>query len=97
MMLAGVCSAQKVSTPELVQMVRMRTAGLEQALRDTLGADNIQKGSAAAGEMGDFVFAVAAEKGPALQINNEAPIPAFKVASWRSTRRSTSRRSFRGC
>jgi len=80
-MLAGVCAAQKVSTPELVQMARMRTAGLEQALRDTLGADNIQKGTAAAGEMGDFVFAVASEKGPALQINNEAPIPAFKAGS----------------
>jgi len=68
MVLAGVCPAQKVSIPELVQMARMRTAGLEQALRDTLGAENIQKGTAAAGEMGDFVFAVASEKGPALQI-----------------------------
>ena len=63
MMLAGVCAGQKVSTQELLQMARVRTAGLEQALRDTLGADNIQKGTAAAGEMGDFVFAVAADKG----------------------------------
>ena len=31
--------------------------------------------------MGDFVFAVAAEKGPSLQINNDAPIPAFKAGS----------------
>jgi len=81
MMLAHVCAAQKVSTQELLQMARMRTPGLEQALRDTLGAENIQKGTAAAGEMGDFVFAVAAEKGPALQINNEAPIAAFKAGS----------------
>jgi hypothetical protein len=80
-LLAGVCSAQKVSTPELLQMARTRSAGLEQAVRDTLGADSIQKGTAAAGEMGDFVFAVAAEKGPSLQINNEAPIPAFKAGS----------------
>jgi hypothetical protein len=29
--------------------------------------------------MGDFVFAVAAEKGPSLQINNEPPIFAFKA------------------
>ena len=81
MALAGVCTAQKVSTPELIQMARTRSAGLEQALRDTLGADNIQKGTAAAGEMGDFVFAVAGEKGPSLQINNDAPIPAFKAGS----------------
>ncbi len=79
--LAGVCAAQKVSTQELLQMARTRAAGLEQALRDTLGADNIQKGSAAAGEMGDFVFAVAAEKGPALQIDKEPPIGAFKAGS----------------
>lgn len=81
LMLAGVCSAQKVSTQELIEMARSRTAGLEQALRDTLGSDKIQKGTAAAGEMGDFVWAVSAEKGPALQINDEAPIPAFQAGS----------------
>src|SRR6516164_5141325 len=79
--LAGVCAAQKVSTQELLQMARMRTPGLEQALRDTLGADNIQKGTAAAGEMGDFVWAVASEKGPSLQINNDPPIAAFKAGT----------------
>jgi hypothetical protein len=68
--LAAVLAQQKPSTPDLLQMARTRAAGLEQALRDTFGADNIQKGSAAAGERGDFVFAVAAEKGPSLQINN---------------------------
>src|SRR5262245_60851686 len=78
---AGVCLAQKLSTQELLQMARSRPAGLEQALRDTLGADNIQKGTAAVGEMGDFVWAIAAEKGPSLQINNDAPIPAFKTGS----------------
>ena len=51
-MLAGVCTAQKVSTPELLLMARTRAAGLEQALRDTFSADNLQKGTAAAGEMG---------------------------------------------
>jgi enterochelin esterase-like enzyme len=79
--LASLCAAQKVSTQELLQMARTRAAGLEQALRDTLGADKIEKGTAAAGESGDFVFAVAAEKGPALQIDNEPPIPAFKAGS----------------
>src|SRR5215831_15708486 len=81
MTLAGLCAAQKTSTPELLQMARTRAAGLEQALRDTLGADNIQKGAAAAGELGEFVWAIAAEKGPALQINNEPPISAFKAGS----------------
>ena len=81
MMLACTCAAQQVSTQELLRMARTRAVGLERAVRDTLGADNIQKGTAAAGEMGDFVFAVAAEKGPSLQINYEAPIAAFKAGS----------------
>jgi hypothetical protein len=79
--LAGFCSAQKVSTQELIRMARLHAPGLEPALRDTLCADKIEKGTAAAGEMGDFVWAVAAEKGPSLQINHEAPMPAFKAGS----------------
>jgi enterochelin esterase family protein len=79
--LAAFGAPQKPSTPDLLQMARTRAAGLEQALRDTFGADNIQKGTAAAGERGDFVFAVAAEKGPSLQINNEPPTAAFKAGS----------------
>ena len=80
-MLVQVCAAQKVSTHELLQMARMRGPGLEKALRDTFGDDNIQKGAAASGEMGEFVFAVASEKGPSLQINNEPQIPAFRAGS----------------
>ena len=81
MILAQLCAAQKVSTPDLLQMARLRAPGLEQALRDTLGADNIEKGTAAAGEMGDFVFAIASEKGPALQIDGAPPIAAFQAGS----------------
>ena len=81
MLLTAVCTAQTVSTQELIEMARLRAPGLEQALRDSLGPDNIQKGAAAAGEMGEFVWAVASEKGPSLQINDDAPIPAFKAGS----------------
>ena len=81
MTLAGLCAAQKVSTSELIRMAQTRAAGLEQALRDTLGADNLQKGAAAAGELGEFVWAVAAAKGPSLQINNGPAIPAYQAGS----------------
>ncbi len=77
--LAGLCRAEKVSTQDLIEMARTRTPGLEQALRDTFTAENIQKGAAAVGEMGEFVWAVTSDKGPSLQINDEAPIPAFKA------------------
>jgi enterochelin esterase family protein len=81
LMLAGAQAPQNVPTSELLQMARTHAAGLEQALRATLGADNIQKGTAVAGERGEFVWAVASEKGPSLQINNEPPIAAFKAGS----------------
>jgi enterochelin esterase family protein len=80
-MLASICSAQKVSTKELIRMTQTRSTGLEQALRDTLGADKIQKGTAAEGELGDFVFAIASAKGPSLQINDNPPIAAFEAGS----------------
>src|SRR5829696_7169996 len=79
--LAGVWAPQSVSTPDLLQMARTRDARLEQALRATFAETNIQRGTAAVGERGDFVWAVVAEKGPSLQINNEPPIPAFKAGS----------------
>ena len=75
--LTQACLAEKVSTQELLRLARTRASGLEQALRDTLGEDNIAKGKAAAGEQGDFVWALTSDKGPSLQINYDPPIAAF--------------------
>jgi hypothetical protein len=55
-------SAQKVSTAQLIEMAKNHAAGLEQALRDTLTDANIHRGAAAAGELGEFVYAVTADK-----------------------------------
>lgn len=73
--------AQKPSTQDLLQLARTRSAGLESALRATFTADQIQKGTAAAGEMGDFVWAIAADKGPSLQVNYDPPMAAFQAGS----------------
>ncbi len=53
-------------------------------MRDTLTEANIQKGAAAAGEMGEFVFAVTADKQPNLVISaprtgDAPPVAATKV------------------
>src|SRR5579862_7361715 len=82
--LTSMASAQKVTTAELIQMAKTHAPGLEQALRDTLTDANIQKGAAAAGEMGEFVFAVTADKQPNLVISaprtgDAAPVAATKV------------------
>lgn len=79
MLAAAVLSAEKVPTEKLLELARTRAPELEQALRDTLGDANIQKGAAAAGDLGEFVWAVAADKQPQLQINNEPPVNAWKA------------------
>jgi enterochelin esterase family protein len=76
---AGIVSAEKIPTARLIEMAKAPSSALEQTLRDTLGEQNIQKGTAAAGELGDFVFAVAAASQPRLQINENAPLPAVKA------------------
>jgi enterochelin esterase-like enzyme len=80
---AGLVSAEKVPTAKLIEMAKApgleSPSTLEQTLRDTLGEDKIQKGAAAAGELGEFVFAVAAPSQPSLQINENAPLPAVKA------------------
>jgi len=78
---ARIVSAEKVPTAKLIEMAKTPSAALEQTLRDTLGAENIQKGAAAAGELGEFVFAVAAPSQPRLQINNDIPLLAVKAGS----------------
>ena len=76
---SGRAAAQKVSTESLLDLARARSPKLEQALRDTLGEDNIVKGTASAGKLGEFVWAVTSEKGPQLRIDNEAPVSAWKA------------------
>jgi enterochelin esterase family protein len=76
-----ITAAQKVSTETLLDLAKSRSPKLEHALRDTLGEDNIVKGTAAAGKLGEFVWAVTSEKGPQLRIDNETPVSAWKTGS----------------
>ncbi|HWB84641.1 MAG TPA: alpha/beta hydrolase-fold protein [Bryobacteraceae bacterium] len=77
----SVASADKVTTERLIEMARNHTPELEQALRDTLGAEAIQKGTAVAGQGADFVWAVATDQEPLLQIDLAPPVSAFKAGS----------------
>jgi enterochelin esterase family protein len=71
--------AEKVPVPKLIEMAQKRDPALEQALRDTLGAEAISKGTAVAGEGAEFVWAVEAPTEPWLQINETAPFHAYKA------------------
>ena len=69
--------AEKVPVDKLIEMAKSHSPDLEQALRDTLGADAIQKGTAVDGVGKDLIWAVAAATQPQLQIDYNEP-----VASW---------------
>ncbi len=79
---ASLASAEKVTTEKLIRMAQFHSPELEQALHDTFvdaKEDKLQKGTAYAGEHGQFLFAVASDGQPFLQINQEKPQAAVKA------------------
>src|SRR6266481_3253357 len=70
LVLCAACAlAEKVPTEKLIEMARAGSGALEQGLRDTFGDDALQKGTAAAGENGEFIWAIATDKQPVLDID----------------------------
>jgi enterochelin esterase-like enzyme len=65
-------AADKLSAPQLIEMARHRSHGLEEALRASLGDDKIKKGTAFAGEAANFIFAFESEIRPSLYIDDHA-------------------------
>ena len=81
---ASFAPAEKVSNEKLIQLAQLHAPSLEQTIRDTFADpkdDKIAKGSAYAGEHGQFLFAVASDKQPFLQIDQEPPVPAARVGN----------------
>ena len=84
LMAASLASAEKVTTEKLIQMAQLHAPDLEQTIRDTFADpkdDKIAKGSAYAGEHGQFLFAIASDKQPYLQVNQTPPVPATRVGN----------------
>jgi enterochelin esterase family protein len=65
---AAAAQAQKVPAKDLIEMFRKHDPRLEQALRNTFPADLLKKGAAAAGERGEFIFAIESRARPQLQV-----------------------------
>jgi len=65
-------AADRPSVPQLIEMARHRSAGLEEPLRAALGDEKIKKGTAFAGEGGDFIFALEAGAQPTLFVDDQA-------------------------
>ncbi len=59
---------------KLIEMSKSHSPDLEQALKDSLGAEAIQKGTAVDGIGKEFIWAVAAPSQPKLKIDYDAEI-----------------------
>src|SRR5579862_833402 len=64
-------AADRLTTPQLIEMAHHPSAGFEEALRTTLGDDKIKKGTAFAGEGAEFLFAVEAATRPELFVDDQ--------------------------
>jgi len=73
-------SAQ-VSKEQLVAMARQKKPGLEQALKDTFGADSLQKGTAFAEDHGDLLAVIATAKQPSIAVDDPSRMPAMPLGS----------------
>jgi len=66
---------------QLIDLAKNNGPGLEQALRDTLSNPFIERGAAVAGVGAEFIWAVAADHEPALQIDLLEPVAVKKAGS----------------
>lgn len=81
LMTLSLAQAEKVPASKLLEMTRSGASDLEQTLRDTFGDDALKKGTAVLGEAGDFVWAVASDRQPAIRIDFGEPLAPRKVGS----------------
>jgi enterochelin esterase-like enzyme len=79
---ASLACAEKVPTDKLLRLAQLHSPDLEQALRDTFNDskdDKLSKGSAYAGEHGQFLFAVISDRQPSFQLNQTRPEAATRL------------------
>lgn len=75
-MTATVPAVEKMTALQLIELARRDPARLREALVETLGAENIKKGTVALGRGEDFIWALQAANRPTLLVD-EAPGPAM--------------------
>ncbi|MCX6591835.1 MAG: alpha/beta hydrolase-fold protein [Acidobacteria bacterium] len=80
LMMASAVLAEKVSNEQLISLAQKRAPELDAALRDTLGAEAIAKGTAVAGWGVEYIWAVESATDPLLAINLTTPFRVNKLA-----------------
>src|SRR5579863_7955099 len=77
----AVFAADKPTTPQLLEMARHHSQGLDEALRAAMGDEKVKKGTAFAGEGPDFVFAIESDAQPNLFVDDQSAPPMTRTGS----------------
>jgi enterochelin esterase-like enzyme len=72
-------AAEKLTTPQLIELARKKPHDLADVIRTTLGDEPIKKGTAVASEGPDFIWAVEAETRPTIYIDDRAAGPMIRA------------------
>src|SRR5579872_6255708 len=70
LLVSYVYGADKLSAPQLIQLAKSRSPRLEEAIRSSFEAKDLQAGTAWAGQGADFFFATEAASRPELAIDD---------------------------
>src|SRR5215212_7168008 len=79
LLLAAAASAEKMTAPQLIEMAKKNSAGLKEALVESMGEANLKNGTAVLGRGENFIFAVEAATRPTLQLDDSAGPAMTKV------------------
>jgi enterochelin esterase family protein len=72
-------AADKLTTPQLIELARQKSHTLADALGASLGEEKLKKGTAFAGEGSDFIWAVESEARPEIYIDDRAGGPMTRA------------------
>jgi len=79
---ASMTAARAASVAELIRMSAKPNDAFRDALLETMGEENIVKGTAVAGHGADFVFAVESTEAPALYVDDRPAAKMKRVKGW---------------
>ena len=71
----SVFAAEKLTAPQLIELARKHAGDLADAIRVSLGDEQVKKGTALAGEGPDFIWAFESESRPTIYVDNRADGP----------------------
>src|SRR5437879_403338 len=73
-------AAEKLAAPRLIEMARQKSPDLGDALRASVGEEQVKKGTAFAGEGPDFIWAFESDAQPVLYVDDRPLGPMTRAS-----------------